>query len=110
MKEIPGLFDVNSDLQIASPEVMVDIDRDHASSMGVTADKIEDALYDAFGSGQVSDIYTPTNDYWVHAWSCCRATRWIRRHCTCCTFDPNGQAGSAGRGDQAAQHAWARCR
>ncbi len=65
MKEVPGLFDVNSDLQIASPEVVVDIDRDHASSLNVTADQIEDALYDAFGERQVSDIYTPTNDYWV---------------------------------------------
>jgi hydrophobic/amphiphilic exporter-1 (mainly G- bacteria), HAE1 family len=65
MKEVPGLFDVNSDLQIASPTVKVDIDRDHASTMGVTADKIEDALYDAFGQREVSDIYTPTNDYQV---------------------------------------------
>ena len=61
--EIPGLFDVNSDLQIASPDVMVDIDRDRASALGVTADQIENALYDAFGTRQVSDIYTPTNDY-----------------------------------------------
>jgi len=65
LKEVPGLFDVNSDLQIASPEVVVDIDRDHASSLNVTADQIENALYDAFGERQVSDIYTPTNDYWV---------------------------------------------
>ena len=65
MKEVPGLFDVNSDLQIASPEVKVDIDRDRASAMGVTADKIENALYDAYGERQVSDIYTPTNDYQV---------------------------------------------
>ncbi len=65
LKEVPGLVDVNSDLQIASPEVIVDIDRDHASSLGVTADQIEDALYSAYGSRQVSDIYTPTNDYWV---------------------------------------------
>jgi hydrophobic/amphiphilic exporter-1 (mainly G- bacteria), HAE1 family len=65
MKEVPGLFDVNSDLQIASPTVKVDIDRDHASTMGVTADKIENALYDAFGQREVSDIYTPTNDYQV---------------------------------------------
>ncbi|HTR37187.1 MAG TPA: efflux RND transporter permease subunit [Bryobacteraceae bacterium] len=65
MRQIPGLFDVNSDLQIASPEVIVDIDRDRASALGVTADQIEDALYDAFGERQVSDIYTPTNDYWV---------------------------------------------
>jgi len=65
MREIPGLFDVNSDLQIASPEVKVDIDRDHASAMGVTAEKIENALYDSFGQRQISDIYTPTNDYQV---------------------------------------------
>jgi hydrophobic/amphiphilic exporter-1 (mainly G- bacteria), HAE1 family len=65
MKQVPGLFDVNSDLQIASPTVKVDIDRDHASTLGVTADKIENALYDAFGQRQVSDIYTPTNDYQV---------------------------------------------
>jgi hydrophobic/amphiphilic exporter-1 (mainly G- bacteria), HAE1 family len=65
LKEIPGLIDVNSDLLIASPEVIVDIDRDHASSLGVTADQIGSALYQAFGTAQVSDIYAPTNDYWV---------------------------------------------
>ena len=46
LKEIPGLIDVNSDLLIASPEVIVDIDRDHASSLGVTADQIGNALYE----------------------------------------------------------------
>ena len=63
MRRFPGLIDVNSDLQIASPLVIVDIDRDHASALGVTADQIEDALYNAYGTRQVSDIYTPTNDY-----------------------------------------------
>ena len=57
--------DVNSDLQIASPQVTVDIDRDRASALGVTADQIENALYDAYGARQVSTIYTPTDDYWV---------------------------------------------
>jgi HAE1 family hydrophobic/amphiphilic exporter-1 len=65
LREVPGLFDVNSDLQIASPTLKMDIDRDRASTLGVTADKIENALYDAFGQRQVSDIYTPTNDYQV---------------------------------------------
>jgi HAE1 family hydrophobic/amphiphilic exporter-1 len=45
--------------------VKVDIDRDKASAFGVTADQIESSLYDAYGTRQVSDIYTPTNDYWV---------------------------------------------
>ena len=65
LRDVPGLTDVNSDLLIASPQVEVGIDRDRASSLGVTADQIEDALYSAYGSRQVSDIYTPTNDYWV---------------------------------------------
>ncbi len=65
LREVPGLVDVNTDLQIASPEVIVDIDRDRASALGLTADQIERALYDAYGSRQVSDIYTPTNDYQV---------------------------------------------
>jgi HAE1 family hydrophobic/amphiphilic exporter-1 len=65
MKEIPGLVDVSSDLQIASPSLTLDIDRDRASALGVTAGQVEDALFSAFGSRQVSTIYTPTNDYQV---------------------------------------------
>jgi HAE1 family hydrophobic/amphiphilic exporter-1 len=65
IREIPGFQDVNSNLQIASPQVVVDIDRDKASSLGVTANQIESALSDAYGSRQVSTIYTPSNEYWV---------------------------------------------
>src|SRR4029077_13751947 len=65
MRQIPGLRDVNSDLQIASPQVMLDIDRDRASSMGVTATQVESALFSAYGTRQVSNIFTPTNDYEV---------------------------------------------
>jgi HAE1 family hydrophobic/amphiphilic exporter-1 len=65
MREIPGLTDVNSDLQISSPQVIVDIDRDRASALGLTADQIENSLYNAYGSRQVSSIYTSTDDYQV---------------------------------------------
>jgi hydrophobic/amphiphilic exporter-1 (mainly G- bacteria), HAE1 family len=65
MRAVPGLTDVNSDLQISSPQVTVDIDRDRASALGLTADAIENALYDAYGSRQVSSIYTSTDDYQV---------------------------------------------
>ena len=57
--------DVTTDLQIASPQVMVDIDRDKAAALGVTAQQIEDGLYDAFGSRQVSTIYGDLAEYWV---------------------------------------------
>jgi HAE1 family hydrophobic/amphiphilic exporter-1 len=62
---LPVLQDVTSDLQITSPKVHVDIDRDKASALGITAGQVENALYDAYGSRQVSTIYTPTNQYWV---------------------------------------------
>ncbi|HOL70893.1 MAG TPA: efflux RND transporter permease subunit, partial [Bryobacteraceae bacterium] len=65
LRKLPGFQDVTTDLQIQSPQVVVAIDRDKASSLGVTAAQIENALADAYGSRQVSTIYTPTNEYWV---------------------------------------------
>ncbi|MBV8846492.1 MAG: efflux RND transporter permease subunit [Bryobacterales bacterium] len=65
MRTIPGLSDVNSDLQISSPILSIDIDRDRASALGVTEDQIENALYDAYGQRQVSTIYTAIDEYWV---------------------------------------------
>jgi HAE1 family hydrophobic/amphiphilic exporter-1 len=65
MRRLPDLQDVTSDLQVTSPQVIVDIDRDKAQSLGLTADQIENALYTAYGQRQISTIYTPTNQYWV---------------------------------------------
>src|SRR6266481_3732174 len=65
VRGLPGFLDVNSDLQLTSPQVLVEIDRDRASAMGVNAGQIENALNNAYGAPQVSTIYTPTNQYWV---------------------------------------------
>ncbi len=65
MRSLPQLQDVTSDLQIKNPQVTVEIDRDKASAMGLTAHQIEDALYYAYGSRQVSTIYAPNNQYQV---------------------------------------------
>jgi len=62
---IPGVLDVTTDLQIKNPQISVQIDRDKASALGITASQIESTLASAFGSGQVSTIYTDTNEYWV---------------------------------------------
>jgi HAE1 family hydrophobic/amphiphilic exporter-1 len=43
----------------------VSINRDRAAALGVSAQQVEEALYDAYGARQVSTIYTPTNQYWV---------------------------------------------
>jgi HAE1 family hydrophobic/amphiphilic exporter-1 len=65
MAKLPGLQDVTSDLLIANPQVNVNIDRDKASALGVTAEQIEDALYTAYGQRQISTIYAPNDEYWV---------------------------------------------
>ncbi|HEX9126875.1 MAG TPA: efflux RND transporter permease subunit [Methylomirabilota bacterium] len=65
VRGLPGFLDVNSDLQLTSPQVLVEIDRDRAAAMGVNAGQIENALNNAYGAPQVSTIYTPTNQYWV---------------------------------------------
>jgi len=63
MRELPGLLDVNTDLQIANPQVNVDIDRDKAATLGVSAHQIESAFYTAYGPRQISTIFAPNNQY-----------------------------------------------
>ena len=65
MVKLPGLQDVTSDLLIRNPQVNVNIDRDKASALGVSAAQIEDALYTAYGQRQISTIYAPNDEYWV---------------------------------------------
>jgi hydrophobic/amphiphilic exporter-1 (mainly G- bacteria), HAE1 family len=65
MHGITGLQDVTSDLQISSPQVQIDVDRDRARAMGVTAEQVEDALYTAYGARWISTIYAPNNEYRV---------------------------------------------
>jgi len=65
IRTLAGLSDVSSDLQIKNPEIDVDIKRDKAATLGVTPSQIENALYDAYGSRQVSTIYAPNNEYQV---------------------------------------------
>ena len=65
MRTLPALADVSTDLQIRNPQATITLDRDHASRLGITAEQIEQALYNAYGSRQVSTIYTPNNQYWV---------------------------------------------
>ncbi len=63
--QVPGLIDVTSDLQISSPQVNVQIDRDRAAAVHVSAQQIENALYDAYGPRWVSTIYAAVNEYKV---------------------------------------------
>jgi HAE1 family hydrophobic/amphiphilic exporter-1 len=65
IRALPGFQDVSSDLRMRNPRATVQIQRDKASATGITAEQIEDALYDAYGTRQVSMMLTPTNQYYV---------------------------------------------
>ena len=65
LRSVPALDNVTSDLQIKNPEVRVDIDRERAAALGVTPERIQETLYYAYGSRQVSTIFTPDNQYAV---------------------------------------------
>jgi len=65
LKELKDLQDVTSDLQITNPEIDIEIQRDKAATLGVTAHQIEDALFSAYSSRQISTIFAANNDYQV---------------------------------------------
>jgi len=65
IREIPGIEDVSSDLLLKNPQVRVDMDRDKISSLGLSVNQVETALYNAYGTRQVSQIYAPNNQYQV---------------------------------------------
>src|SRR5207253_8743223 len=63
IRRLPGLQDVTSDLQIRSPQAILNIDRQKAAALGLTAEQIRTTLYSSFGSRQVATMFTSTNDY-----------------------------------------------
>jgi len=65
LRDNPSLVDVSTDLLLKNPQINVEINRDKASSLGVTAQQIEEALYTAYGTRQISTIFAPTNQYRV---------------------------------------------
>jgi len=65
LKKNPLITDVNSDQQTRNPQLTVQVDRDKAYALGLTAQQVSDSLYSAFGQRQVSTMYTPSNEYYV---------------------------------------------
>src|SRR5205809_5106420 len=65
IRGLTGLEDVSSDLLLKNPQVTVDMDRNRVSSLGLSANQVENALYNAYGTRQVSQIYAPNNQYQV---------------------------------------------
>ncbi|NLB06596.1 MAG: efflux RND transporter permease subunit, partial [Desulfobulbaceae bacterium] len=65
MRDNPELTDVSSDLEMANPELRLDIDRDRALLLGVSPERIQDALYSAYGQREVSTIFGANDQYSV---------------------------------------------
>jgi HAE1 family hydrophobic/amphiphilic exporter-1 len=62
-RAIPGLADVNSDAGAGGPQLQIHIDRDAATRLGISAQDIDDALYDAFGERPATKLFTALNQY-----------------------------------------------
>ncbi len=65
LRALPDLQDVNNDLQLNSPILQVEVNRDRAAALGVTVEQVRQALYSAFGSRQISTIYGAAASYSV---------------------------------------------
>jgi multidrug efflux pump len=65
MNDIPELRDIATDQQNQGLQTTLTIDRDTASRFGITAQLLDDTLYDAYGQRQVSTMYTQLNQYHV---------------------------------------------
>ena len=65
MRQLPGLIDVNSNLNNQSPVLELEVNRDKLAPLGLSFAQVEDALQSAFSARQVSTIYASTNQYQV---------------------------------------------
>jgi HAE1 family hydrophobic/amphiphilic exporter-1 len=65
LREISGLQDISSDLQLRTPQLSVDLDREQIAALGLTVDQVQSALSAAYSSRQVSQIYAPDDQYQV---------------------------------------------
>ncbi len=65
LAKVPGLTGVTSDLQIKSPQVTLEIDRNRAAALHVSPEQIENGLFAAYGPQWVSTIYAPGDQYRV---------------------------------------------
>ncbi|QRG05581.1 efflux RND transporter permease subunit [Xanthobacter dioxanivorans] len=65
--KLPGLRDVTSDLQITNPQLTIVLDKDKAAALGITEQKLRDALYTQFGTRQIATLFTSTNQYAIIA-------------------------------------------
>ena len=60
---VPEIEDVNSDLELRNPELRVSLDSVEAARLGVTAEQVQQTLYNALGGRRISQIYGASDQY-----------------------------------------------
>jgi HAE1 family hydrophobic/amphiphilic exporter-1 len=65
LQTIPGFIDVTSDLQLSQPQTLIEVDRYKAAELGISLAAVQKILYSAYGSQQISTIYSTTAQYQV---------------------------------------------
>jgi multidrug efflux pump len=65
LQESPKLIDVSSEVETGGGRIMVNVDRETASRLGVSMQAVSDTLNDAFGQRQITTIYGQVNQYRV---------------------------------------------
>jgi multidrug efflux pump len=63
LRTLPELRDLATDQQLGGMQIALVIDRVTAARLGITAQQIDETLYDAFGQRQVSTLFTQLNQY-----------------------------------------------
>jgi multidrug efflux pump len=61
LASVPQVRHAVTDAGLASPAAFIEVDRDSASRLGISANAIDDALYSAFGQRIVSTIFSETS-------------------------------------------------
>ncbi len=65
MKSLKILTDVATDQEDGGLKADIQVDRDQAYRLGISAQALDDTLYDAFGQRQISTVYSQVNQYHV---------------------------------------------
>jgi HAE1 family hydrophobic/amphiphilic exporter-1 len=63
--KLPAVQEVNSDLQIRSPRLWIEVDRDKTAAFGLNFQQVQSTLYNAYGPFWATTIYAPQNQYRV---------------------------------------------
>ncbi len=65
VQKLPGFTDVNSDQQNSGLQASLTYDRNTAARLGISAQTLDNTIYDAFGQEDVSTMYSALNQYHV---------------------------------------------